>query len=133
MTIQIFRGTGRMAIMGMVAFMLAGCATIRNGGAPASLSISSADIVASDKHLFENGVLSKLLSASATIADRNVFINARLLAINMNYNVFASSLGVERQNADAVTQVAQIALGVAGVATAATRTKGIKAIVDKEY
>ena len=141
---QIFLTTVARVAAAVCAMMLFGCATIQNGGAPAPLSISGADLVVADKHLAATGDLAKVLDITLTTADRNRFINARLLSLDINYYSFVGSLSVERQNSDAAVQVAQIALGVAGVSTAAARTKtnlaaataaltGVKAIVDKEY
>lgn len=144
MYIQIFLTSTARAAAALCATMLVGCATIQNGGAPAPLSNSSADLVAADKHLAATGDLTKVLDSAVTTTDRNRFINARLISLDINYHAFVNNLSVERQNADAAVQVAQIAMGVAGVSTAAARTKtnlaaaaaaltGVKAIVDKEY
>ncbi len=144
MDTQIFLTSIARVAAALCAAMLFGCATIQNGGAPAPLSSSGADLIAADKHLASIGDLTKVLDGALTTADRNRFINARLISLDINYYAFVSNLSVERQNADAAVQVAQIAMGVAGVSTAAARTKtnlaaaaaaltGVKAIVDNEY
>ena len=141
---QKFHRMISLATAGIAVSMLFGCATIQNGGAPAPLSITGRDLIAAGENLADEGDLAIVLKRDVTTADRNAFINARLVSLDINYYSFVSSLSVERQNADAAVQVAQIALGVAGISTAAARVKtnlaaataaltGVKAIVDKEY
>ena len=141
---QKFHRMISLATAGVAVSMLFGCATIQNGGAPAPLSITGSDLIAADKNLAVDGDLAKVLKREVTTTERNAFINARLVSLDINYQSFVNSLSVERQNGDAAVQVAQIALGVAGVSTAAARVKtnlaaataalaGVKAIVDKEY
>ena len=123
---------------------MVGCASLRNGGTPESLPTRGEDRASVDKVLQEAGKLERLFESGLDAAKRNQFIRARLIAIDSRYYDFVTSLRVERQATDAGVQLAQIALGVAGVATAATRTKtnlaaaaatvaGVKAVVDKEY
>lgn len=123
---------------------LLGCASLRNGGTPESLPRRAQDRVAVDGVLNEAGNLDQLLVAQLDAPKRNEFIRARLLSIDARYFDFVTNLRVERQAADAGVQLAQIALGVVGVSTSATRTKtnlaaaaatlaGVKAVVDKEY
>lgn len=123
---------------------MVGCASLRNGGTPESLPTRGDDRASVDKVLQDAGKLEKLFASGLDVAKRNQFIRARLIAIDSRFYDFVTSLRVERQAADAGVQLAQIALGVAGVATAAIRTKtnlaaaaatlaGAKAVVDKEY
>ena len=123
---------------------MVGCASLRNGGTPESLPTRGEDRASVDKVLQDAGKLEKLFESGLDATKRNQFIRARFIAIDSRFYDFVTSLRVERQATDAGVQLAQIALGVAGVATAATRTKtnlaaaaatlaGVKAVVDKEY
>ena len=125
-------------------FSMAGCASLRNGGAQESLPVIPADRKAIDQKLDVDGLMSTLLESPLLAETRNKFIRARLVAIDIRYFEFITNLQSDRQTADAGVQLAQIALGVAGVATSGTRTKsnlaaaaatlaGVKAVIDKEY
>jgi len=123
--------------------VLAGCVTIRHGGAPEPSFDVDRDLKELAKQFEPSGNIAEFYKDQTPLA-RNRFIVGRLTLMNIRYIQFVRQLTSERQLLDSATQMLTLGLSLAGAAvgTAGTKTllaaiaagvTGSREIVDKNF
>lgn len=144
------RGLGRYSrplrvtlLLGM-ALALAGCSSLRHGGAPDPAFSVEADLVAMRAALGTTGSVTGYYAEAASVERRNAFIDSRVALANLAYIQFISDLTADKQHLDAATDMLILGLNLLGTAANGVRAQanlaataagvgGGKAIVDKSY
>jgi hypothetical protein len=126
------------------ACALAGCSSLRNGGAPDPAYSVDQDL-ASLREQFKLGAsVSNFYAGRQDQAARNEFISSRVALANLSYMQFISALTNDKQQLDAATDMFTLGLNIAGtlvggaqakenLAAAAALVLGSKATIDKHY
>ncbi len=133
----------RLLLGFVVAFTLAGCTTLRNGGAPEP-SFSYDKDLQDLEALFAPAASIAKIGANPNENDRNSFIDGRLALYNIRYVRFVRNLGVDKQHLDAATDVLLLAINLSSAATSAIQAKtnlaliaagvtGVKITIDKHF
>jgi hypothetical protein len=136
-------GLARLAAAMFLALMLAGCATVRHGGAPEPAFNYEKDLQDLET-LFAPAASIAAVGANPTDAARNSFMDGRIALYNIRYIRFVRDLGVDKQHLDAATDILILGLSVAGASTGALRAKtnlataaaavtGTKIAIDKHF
>src|SRR5258708_6418303 len=127
----------------LASVLLAGCATVRNGGAPAPAFNYDQDLRDLET-VFAPAANIARIGANPTADARNAFIDGRLALYNIRYVRFVRDLGVDKQHLDAATDALLLALSLSSAATSAIRAKtnlalaaagvtGAKITIDKHF
>jgi prefoldin subunit 5 len=130
----------------IISIAIAGCQTMKDGGAPDPAFDIEADMKALAA---EFNTATQVSAYYATAADkridaRNRFISGRLIQIDLRYIQFIRSLNADRQKIETAADLANLSLSIAGtltgglqaksnLAAAATAVTGTKTTIDKEY
>lgn len=133
----------RLMVMGAIVSLLAGCATMRYGGAPEPSFNINDDIKELSLH-FEGSTSITNFYANPSEQARNEFIVGRITLVNLRYLKFIRSLTSERQLLDAATAISIMGLGLAGsmvplaqttkiLAAVSAGVAGTKEVIDKNY
>jgi hypothetical protein len=136
-------GARRLLAGFFAASLLAGCATVRHGGAPEPAFNSDKDLKDLEE-LFAPAASIVKIGASPNADARNSFIDGRLALYNIRYVRFVRDLGVDKQHLDAATDILLLGINLSSAATSAIRTKtnlallaagvtGAKITVDKHF
>jgi len=123
--------------------ILAGCATIRYGGAPEPSFDVDKDLEQLAKQ-FEPGEAISEFYKAPSVAARNKFITGRVTMMNIRYIQFIRGLTTDKQLLDTATAMLTLGLNIAGASIPAASTKtvlaaiaagvgGSKEVVDKNY
>ncbi|MGH7833608.1 MAG: hypothetical protein ACREQK_08185, partial [Candidatus Binatia bacterium] len=135
--------TGKRSLALILAGLLAGCSTLRHGGAPEPSFNAEKDLEQLAKE-FEPGESIRDFYKSPTVDARNKFITGRLTMMNIRYIQFIRQLTTDRQLLDTAGAMLVLGMNIAGASVAAASTKtvlaalsagvgGSKEIVDKNY
>lgn len=112
----------------LIALLLTGCATVRNGGAPEPAFNYDKDLQDLET-LFAPAASIANIKANPTQDERNNFIDGRLALYNIRYVRFVRDLGVDKQHLDAATDALLLAINLTSAATSAIRAKTNLALV----
>jgi hypothetical protein len=135
--------TDKRALALVLAGLLAGCSTLRYGGAPEPSFDAEQDLEQLGK-IFGPGDSISQFYANPTVDARNKFITGRLTMMNIRYIQFIRQLTTDRQLLDTAGALLTLGMNIAGASVAATSTKtilaalsagvtGSKEVVDKNY
>jgi hypothetical protein len=136
-------GLARLAGVMFLVLMFAGCATVRNGGAPEPAFNYEKDLQDLET-LFAPAASIAKIGANPTDAERNSFMDGRIALYNIRYIRFVRDLGVDKQHLDVATDILILGLSLAGASTGALRSKtnlataaaavtGSKIAIDKHF
>ncbi len=123
--------------------IVAGCRSLRGGGAPEPSFDIKEDLKQLAVH-YAPATSVKAFYDANTVGARNEFITGRLVAINLRYMQFVRESTSERQLFDSATDIFIMSLGIAGasfadvtaktvLAAVSAATSGTKATIDKNY
>jgi hypothetical protein len=125
------------------AFLLAGCQTVRDGGAPEPSFDINADLKAlSDQ--YQNASSIAAFYKDPTRNGRDGFVTGRLVALDLRYIQFIRGLTSDKQQIDSATDAATMTMNLLGTIVSSARAKtnlaavatgvgGIKSNVDKHF
>jgi hypothetical protein len=133
----------KVIVIVAAASMLAGCASLRYGGAPEPSFNLKADINELNQHFGLSASITGYYKNPSKEA-RNQFIIGRLTLINLRYLEFVRNLTKDRQLLDSAVGMALLGLNLAGTAVPAAQTKtvlfaisagliGSKEVIDKNF
>jgi hypothetical protein len=133
----------RVIVVGAAISLLAGCATMRYGGAPEPSSNLNTDIDELNQHFGLSTSITGYYSKKTKDA-RDEFIVGRLTLMNLRYLKFIRNLTSERQLLDSATAITAMGLGLAGsmvplalttkiLAAVSAGVAGTKEVIDKNY
>ncbi len=134
---------GRRALALILAGLLAGCSTIRYGGAPEPSFDVGKDLEQLAKEFEPASSISDFYKKPSVDA-RNKFITGRITLMNIRYIQFVRQLTTDRQLLDTATAMLVLGMNIAGASFAAAGTKtvlaalsagvtGSKEAIDKNY
>lgn len=127
----------------LLAALLGGCATLRQGGAPEPSFNVDSDLEELASHFGEKDTIKKFYEAPSPTA-RNEFITGRLTMMNIRYIQFIRQTTMDKQLLDSAAQMLTLGLSLAGASVSSGATKtvlaaiaagvtGSKEIIDKNY
>ena len=127
----------------LLAGLLAGCASLRYGGAPEPSFNADEDLEQLAK-IFQPADSISQFYANPTLTGRNMFITGRLTMMNIRYIQFVRQLTTDQQLLDTAGAMLTLGLNLAGTAVGAANTKtilhaiaagvtGTKEVIDKNY
>lgn len=134
----------RMLAVAM-AGLIAGCSTIRYGGAPEPSFDVNKDLEQLAKQFEPADSISKFYNnKNPTVDDRNEFITGRITMMNIRYIQFVRQLTTDQQLLDTAAAMLVLGMNIAGASFAAAGTKtvlaavsagltGSKEAIDKNY
>lgn len=134
---------GKRMLAVATACLIAGCSTVRYGGAPEPSFNVERDLEQLAKE-FEPGDSIRDFYANPTLDARNKFITGRLTMMNIRYIQFIRQLTSDRQLLDTAGAMLILGMNIAGASVAAASTKtvlaaisagvaGSKEAIDKNY
>ena len=134
---------GRLLAAVTLAGVIAGCSTIRHGGAPEPSFDVDKDLEQLARQFAPSDVITDFYTTPSEAA-RDKFITGRLTMTNIRYIQFVRQMTSERQLLDSAADMLSLGLSLAGasVATAGTKTllaaiaagvTGSKQVIDKNY
>jgi len=134
----------RLLILLGLSLALAGCSSLRHGGAPDPVFSVGTDLEAMRKALGATGSVTEYYAQAASVERRNAFIDSRVALANLAYIQFISDLTADKQHLDAASDMLILGLNLLGTAANGVRAQanlaataagvgGSKAIVDKSY
>ena len=112
----------------LVALLLTGCTTVRNGGAPEPAFNFEQDLKDLET-LFAPAANIAKIGANPDQTARNNFIDGRLALYNIRYLRFVRDLGVDKQHLDAATDALLLGINLSSAATSAIHAKTNLALV----
>jgi hypothetical protein len=126
-----------------MAGLLAGCSTLRYGGAPEPSFDADKDLEQLAK-IFEPGASIEEFYKTPTVEARNKFVTGRVTMMNIRYIQFVRRLTTDKQLLDTAGAMLTMGLGIAGASFAAASTKtvlaalsagvsGSREAIDKNY
>ncbi len=138
------RGARLLVFGALSLLLLAGCSSLRHGGAPDPAFSVETDLAAMRQALGTTGSVTGYYAGAATEERRNAFIDSRVALANLAYIQFISELTADKQHLDAASDMLILGLNLLGTAANGVRAQanlaataagvgGGKAIVDKSY
>lgn len=138
------RGARLLVFGALSLLLLAGCSSLRHGGAPDPAFSVETDLAAMRQALGTTGSVTGYYAGAATEERRNAFVDSRVALANLAYIQFISELTADKQHLDAASDMLILGLNLLGTAANGVRAQanlaataagvgGGKAIVDKSY
>jgi hypothetical protein len=138
-----FSTAGKRSLALVLAVLLAGCSTLRYGGAPEPSFDADKDLEQLAKQ-FEPGDSINEFYNNPTVDARDKFITGRITMMNIRYIQFIRQLTTDRQLMDTAAAILVLGMNIAGASFAAASTKtvlaalsagvtGSKEAIDKNY
>ena len=140
------KSTSNHLISVLAIVLLAGCSSLRTGGAPDPSFDLAADLASLSKEFDSATNIPNYYNteASGRLDARNRFISGRLVQIDLQYLKFLRTLTADKQQLDAATDIAGLTLNLAGTLVGGARAKtnlaaaaagmgGAKTTIDKDF
>lgn len=130
----------------LATLLMAGCGSLRTGGAPDPSFDLAADLASLSKEFDSATNIPNYYSAAPAerLDARNRFISGRLVQIDLQFLKFLRTLTADKQQLDAATDIAGLTLNLAGTLVGSARAKtnlaaaaaglgGAKTTIDKDF
>jgi hypothetical protein len=135
--------SAQRALLLLAALALAGCQTVRNGGAPAPSFDIDADLQALSAQ-YQNATSIAAFYKNPTRNARDEFVTGRVVAMDLHYIQFIRGLTSDKQQIDSATDAATMTMNLLGTIVSSARAKtnlaaaaagvgGLKTNVDKHF
>ena len=137
---------GKLAVIVLICCALSACSSLRNGGAPEPSFDINADLEKLAKEFDSATNITNFYSTPDTgrMDARNRFISGRLVQVDLRYLRFIKTLTSDKQQLDSATDIANLALNLAGTLVGTARAKtnlaaaaagigGAKTTIDKDF